>query len=321
MEHHLHAHGRPSVLGVESYFHTASIDSLLLQHTPYGFRDDVNASTLARWQDLISAHASPTLLRRQHRCAVVGSSGVLTNSSLGAQIDKADHIIRMNTAPTEGFDRDVGSRTTIRVATLTAGQHVRKQFRESASTVLVYYCHVYWIGACWGYIPREPAPRLNPGLLRVAQALLRTNRLFPTSGMMSILLAMSLCERIDLFGFGTLPDTSCSKYYGACTRPSIYYSRLSVPQVRRLSKKMGHWIEVAGNYHDLDSERAWLSSLQYKPPMMKDMRLAGFDGVRLQIEKWTDPKRRAKSENSSSTRTAPSSSARAMRMPLHKTVT
>lgn len=48
-------------------------------------------------------------------CAVVSSSGQLVNSSAGKFIDSYPCVIRMNSAPTSGFEKDVGSRTTARV--------------------------------------------------------------------------------------------------------------------------------------------------------------------------------------------------------------
>mmetsp|Transcript_42909 Transcript_42909/g.101877 ORF Transcript_42909/g.101877 Transcript_42909/m.101877 type:complete len:346 (-) Transcript_42909:1035-2072(-) len=48
-------------------------------------------------------------------CALVGSSGVLRNTSWGARIDRNDAIFRLNNAPVVGYERDIGSRTTIRI--------------------------------------------------------------------------------------------------------------------------------------------------------------------------------------------------------------
>lgn len=48
-------------------------------------------------------------------CAVVSSSGQLVNSSAGKYIDSYPCVIRMNSAPTSGFEKDVGGRTTVRV--------------------------------------------------------------------------------------------------------------------------------------------------------------------------------------------------------------
>ncbi|XP_032828576.2 type 2 lactosamine alpha-2,3-sialyltransferase-like [Petromyzon marinus] len=49
------------------------------------------------------------------RCVVVGNGFVLSNSSLGKEIDKHDIIIRMNEAPVTGYEQDVGSRTSLRI--------------------------------------------------------------------------------------------------------------------------------------------------------------------------------------------------------------
>jgi len=49
------------------------------------------------------------------RIAVVGSSGLLLGSNKGIIIDNFDDVVRFNRAPNEGFEDDVGSRTTIRV--------------------------------------------------------------------------------------------------------------------------------------------------------------------------------------------------------------
>ena len=41
-------------------------------------------------------------------CAVVGSSYTLQGSQLGATIDSHDQVFRINWAPIEGFEEDVG---------------------------------------------------------------------------------------------------------------------------------------------------------------------------------------------------------------------
>ena len=52
--------------------------------------------------------------KRYKSCAVIGSSGALSGSGMGSVIDAHDAVIRVNMAPTEGYEHDVGSRTTIR---------------------------------------------------------------------------------------------------------------------------------------------------------------------------------------------------------------
>ncbi|XP_033047930.1 alpha-N-acetyl-neuraminyl-2,3-beta-galactosyl-1,3-N-acetyl-galactosaminide alpha-2,6-sialyltransferase isoform X3 [Trachypithecus francoisi] len=53
-------------------------------------------------------------------CAVVSSSGQMLGSGLGAEIDGAECVFRMNQAPTMGFEADVGQRSTLRVISHTS---------------------------------------------------------------------------------------------------------------------------------------------------------------------------------------------------------
>lgn len=57
----------------------------------------------------------PVHLNLKGEVAVVGSSGNLLKRELGAVIDRHDIVIRMNDAPTKGYHKHVGAKTTIRV--------------------------------------------------------------------------------------------------------------------------------------------------------------------------------------------------------------
>jgi hypothetical protein len=47
---------------------------------------------------------------------IVGSSPNLVGSGLGSTIDSFDDVVRFNRAPTDGYQIDIGSKTTLRVA-------------------------------------------------------------------------------------------------------------------------------------------------------------------------------------------------------------
>lgn len=49
------------------------------------------------------------------RCALVGNSGSLLSADFGKEINKHDVVIRFNQAPTKGFEKFVGNKTTFRV--------------------------------------------------------------------------------------------------------------------------------------------------------------------------------------------------------------
>jgi len=52
---------------------------------------------------------------RCHECALVTSSSHVLSSRAGNEIDQTECVIRMNDAPTLGYESDVGNRTTLRV--------------------------------------------------------------------------------------------------------------------------------------------------------------------------------------------------------------
>ncbi|XP_066480681.1 alpha-N-acetylgalactosaminide alpha-2,6-sialyltransferase 3 [Tiliqua scincoides] len=52
-------------------------------------------------------------------CAIISNSGQMAEQSAGFEIDQASCIWRMNNAPTQGYEEDVGKRTTVRVVSHT----------------------------------------------------------------------------------------------------------------------------------------------------------------------------------------------------------
>ncbi|XP_008182168.1 beta-galactoside alpha-2,6-sialyltransferase 2 isoform X2 [Acyrthosiphon pisum] len=48
-------------------------------------------------------------------CAIISNAATLRNSNLGYFIDQHDLVLRFNNAPTKGYEKDVGSKTTIRI--------------------------------------------------------------------------------------------------------------------------------------------------------------------------------------------------------------
>tara|TARA_R110002020_G_scaffold142120_3_gene314153 strand:+ start:362 stop:982 length:621 start_codon:yes stop_codon:yes gene_type:complete len=48
--------------------------------------------------------------------AIIGSGGQLLNDKMGNEIDSFAEVVRFNRAPTEGFEKYVGSKTTLRIA-------------------------------------------------------------------------------------------------------------------------------------------------------------------------------------------------------------
>ncbi len=58
-------------------------------------------------------------LKKGNSCVIVGNSPLITEYKKGKKIDSFDYIVRLNDAPTGGFEKQVGSRTDLRVLNRT----------------------------------------------------------------------------------------------------------------------------------------------------------------------------------------------------------
>ncbi|CAH1240322.1 ST8SIA4 [Branchiostoma lanceolatum] len=52
-------------------------------------------------------------IQQYKSCAILGSGGILTGSLCGDEIDSHDFVLRFNLAPIDGYQKDVGSKTTL----------------------------------------------------------------------------------------------------------------------------------------------------------------------------------------------------------------
>jgi len=63
---------------------------------------------------VILKYVKPSL-EISNNIAVIGSSGIIKNKEWGSEINKFSEVVRFNRSPTEGFEKWVGSKTTLRV--------------------------------------------------------------------------------------------------------------------------------------------------------------------------------------------------------------
>ncbi|XP_067825973.1 alpha-N-acetylgalactosaminide alpha-2,6-sialyltransferase 6 [Heptranchias perlo] len=77
------------------------------------------------------------------QCALITSSSHLLGSEMGSEIDKTECTIRMNDAPTTGYEKDVGSKTTLRVVAHSSIFRLLRKPQEflnkSQETVLIFW--------------------------------------------------------------------------------------------------------------------------------------------------------------------------------------
>ncbi|XP_024866826.1 alpha-N-acetylgalactosaminide alpha-2,6-sialyltransferase 1 isoform X2 [Kryptolebias marmoratus] len=90
-------------------------------NNPFGFMQMHHEEVMAAIK-LLPKLKEPLLLPKQGgdgcvHCAVVGTGGILNGSKMGAEIDAHDYVFRMNGAAIEGYEEDVGNRTSVYVHT------------------------------------------------------------------------------------------------------------------------------------------------------------------------------------------------------------
>ncbi|XP_061601069.1 ST3 beta-galactoside alpha-2,3-sialyltransferase 7 [Cololabis saira] len=174
----------------------------------------------------------PASLRKEgscRRCVVVGNGGVLQGSHLGAHIDQYDIIVRLNNAPVPGFEKDVGSRTTIRLMYPEGAPHSAQEYKKTSMVALVVFksLDLDWLTSVitkqplsfwskmWFWrevvddIPLRPESFkiLHPEIIHktgrvLQQYALKQGNMVPTLGASAVVMAVQVCDQVSLAGFG-----------------------------------------------------------------------------------------------------------------------
>lgn len=164
---------------------------------------------------------------RCRTCAVVGNSGNLKGSKYGSQIDAYDVVIRMNTGQTAGYEEDVGSKTTHRVMYPESAMDLD----NSTHLVLVPFkiMDLQWLTETFttGFHGRSYAPVrekikanknlvmiVNPAFMKyVHTSWLNGKGRYPSTGFMTLVLTMHICDQVNVFGFGADKNGNWNHYW------------------------------------------------------------------------------------------------------------
>uniref|UniRef100_A0A8C6ZNH4 alpha-N-acetylgalactosaminide alpha-2,6-sialyltransferase n=1 Tax=Nothoprocta perdicaria TaxID=30464 RepID=A0A8C6ZNH4_NOTPE len=180
---------------------------------------------------LLNTSANGALLERGRRgpcvrCAVVGNGGILNGSGAGRAIDAHDYVFRVNGAITEGFERDVGNRTSFYVFSTNTlmnslSSYAADGFRHPPQTPETRY--VFLPDHDRDYLLLRAAvsgQRVQRGRDRGAWFLwadiLATPRhaLYrPSTGAVMLLAALHTCDEVSAFGFLTPDYQAYSDHY------------------------------------------------------------------------------------------------------------
>ncbi|XP_078667939.1 CMP-N-acetylneuraminate-beta-galactosamide-alpha-2,3-sialyltransferase 1-like [Branchiostoma floridae x Branchiostoma belcheri] len=193
------------------------------------------------------------------RCAVVGTGGVLRGSNKGAEIDAHDYVFRVNHAlMQEPFTKDVGKKLSFyvfypeshRKTEMISSSHVLQifiPFKTSDLDFITRWLHNRTIPHCGATCKRTLNTNLNRTTMKVthpdfiryvfASYMNTSLSLRPTTGAVTVFLAIQLCDVVNIYGFGYDPRF-----------PMHYYDHVSIPDTRADG-------EVKEGAHDYSEER------------------------------------------------------------------
>ncbi|XP_071666661.1 alpha-N-acetylgalactosaminide alpha-2,6-sialyltransferase 5 isoform X1 [Patagioenas fasciata] len=181
-------------------------------------------------------------------CALVTSSGHLLGSKQGDRIDETECVIRMNDAPTRGYGKDVGNKTSVRVIAHSSIQRILRNRNEllnmSHGAVFIFWGPSSYMrrdgkGLVYNNLQlmNQILPQLKAYMIS-RHKMLQFDDLFKretgkdrkisntwlSTGWFTMTIALELCDRINVYGM--VPPDFCSAQ--GCN-PSLSWSKPAFP--------------------------------------------------------------------------------------------
>ncbi|CAG7868314.1 unnamed protein product [Brassica rapa] len=225
----------PSSLQVSRYWSEFKRNLRIWTRTKKAYEPRIILDLIRLIKNPIESHRNGVVsVSRYSSCAVVGNSGTLLNSQYGDVIDKHEIVIRLNNAKTQRFENKVGSKTSVSFINSNILHQCARRERcnchpyGDSVPIVMYICqpiHLLDYTVCK---PSHKAPlvitdpRFDVLCARIVKyysvkKFLEEKRdegfgdwskghegsLFHySSGMQAVMLAVGVCERVSVFGFG-----------------------------------------------------------------------------------------------------------------------
>ncbi|KAK9958060.1 hypothetical protein ABG768_012241 [Culter alburnus] len=166
---------------------------------------------------------------RCRTCAVVGNSGNLVGSFYGPLIDSHDFVMRMNKGPVEGYEKDVGSRTTHRIMYPESATHLD----NTTHLVLLPFkiLDIQWVTSALtdGTVKRtrykvidklqankDKVMVIHPAFMHYVHTTwlhIKSRRSYPSTGFLVLMFALHICDEVNVFGFGANSKGTWHHYF------------------------------------------------------------------------------------------------------------
>jgi len=240
----------------------ATLKSIIQRHFLEYF-DDQTGSTLvyAFPSKLMALLPMDEPLLDYETCAVVGNSGVTLLRLDGKDIDGHDAVFRINLAPVRGFEDHVGSKTTFQVINspniremLTGTLRWRASDNETRLVMFETAARFarHHLAAPLLEEHGSRALLLSPSFSNHCEQLWRTLKESleaetgvafhrkPMSGFFAVLMALQVCDRVDLYGFDAY--TSSRRVPSLSPFPDTPHNRAPAT-LRHRTKNLYHYFD------------------------------------------------------------------------------
>ncbi|XP_030197546.1 alpha-N-acetylgalactosaminide alpha-2,6-sialyltransferase 6 isoform X1 [Gadus morhua] len=253
----------------------------------------VKTTDLKKWagkEGYVPVYGNKSMLLHCRSCALVTSSSHVLGARAGRDIDASDCVIRMNDAPTLGFQADVGQRTTLRVVAHSSVFRVARRPAEFLNRTAGEPVVVFWgpptkigkdaKGTLYRLIQRVSMSHGNLSFFTITPSKMRKfDNLFQketgrdraksqswlSTGWFTMVLAIEMCDNIKVYGMvppshcghltegtGRLEGWTQRKKIGAKKMPYHYYKPRGPDEcVTYLTNERGR----RGNHHRFITEK------------------------------------------------------------------
>uniref|UniRef100_A0AAV2IUH5 Uncharacterized protein n=1 Tax=Knipowitschia caucasica TaxID=637954 RepID=A0AAV2IUH5_KNICA len=174
------------------------------------------------------------------RCALVSSSGQMLGSGAGEEIDTNECVIRMNNAPTVGYETDVGGRTSVRVVSHTS-RNMRQDGKGRVFNALLKIAKKYPEAKLYAVTSEKIQYCDNVFQNETGKNRMKTGA-FLSTGFFTMILALDMCDSINVYGM--IDNNYCSRANHSVV-PYHYYESKRINECRMYkvhenTKRGGH---------------------------------------------------------------------------------
>ncbi|XP_068609151.1 alpha-N-acetylgalactosaminide alpha-2,6-sialyltransferase 6 [Brachionichthys hirsutus] len=210
---------------------------------------EVKSTDLKKWaggDGYVPVHGNKNMTLRCHSCALVTSSSHVLGTGAGEEIDGTECVIRMNDAPTLGFEADVGNQTSLRVVAHSSVFRVARKVNEllhraGGGPVVVFWGPPNKIGkegrgTVYRLIQKVSTTFSNLSCFSVAPSKMRRfdvlfqretgrdrqkSHSWLSTGWFTMVIAIEICDHVKVYGM--VPPNRCGRKSGAGKMPYHYY--------------------------------------------------------------------------------------------------